>query len=87
MREALRDWLSLGIKTIVFIVGGILILAALVEMAVGSPWFVRGATFSQTFEESPILVLLAGLLLAIPPLAIAFRDAARAGRERHSGEP
>lgn len=87
VREALRDWLSLITKTGLFIVGGILVLAALLEMAVGTPWYARGGTALETFEKSPILVLLAGLLLAIPPLAIAFRDSLHAARQRRHGEP
>lgn len=81
VREEVKDWIFLIGKTILVIVGGLLILAALVEISVGGPWFVRGATPIETFEKSAGLVLLAGLLLAVPPMALAFRDAVREARK------
>lgn len=82
MREDLRDWLVLMGKSVLFVFGGLLVVAALVELAVGGPWFVRGETLSQTFEKSAGLVLLFGLALCLPPLAFAFRDALKEARKR-----
>lgn len=87
MREEVRDWIFLIGKTLLFVVGGLLVVAALVELAVGGPWFVRGETATETFEKSAGLVLLAGLLLAIPPLAFAFRDAWREARKGRRSQP
>lgn len=81
MREDLRDWLLLAGKSILFIVGGILVLAALLDLSVGEPWLQRGDGLLATFEKSPGLVLLAGLAIALPPLAFAFRDAVREARK------
>ena len=81
MRQETRDWLFLIGKTLLFVLGGILTLAALVELAVGGPVFVRGDGIMETFERSAGLVLLAGLALAVPPLWLAFRDAVRAARQ------
>lgn len=69
MREDVRDWILLMGKSILMVVGGILVLAGLVDLIVerGS---LRGA-----------VALLVGLLLAVPPLAFAFRDAAREARK------
>lgn len=87
MREDVRDWLLLGGKSILFIVGGLMMTAALLQLAVGGPWLVRGDTALQTFEKSAGLVLLAGAALALPPLAFAFRDAYRQARKGRMGEP
>lgn len=87
MRESFREWLGLVVKTLLFLVGGILVTAALVELSVGGPWFVRGATALETFEKSAGLVLLFGLALCIPPLALAFRDAYREARKGRRSEP
>lgn len=68
-------------KSALFVVGGILTMAALVQLAVGGAWFVRGAGIVDTFEKSAGLVLLSGLALCLPPLALAFRDALREARK------
>lgn len=82
MRESVKEWIFLMGKTLLVIIGGLLTLAALVELSVGGPWFVRGSTPVETFEKSAGLVLLAGLLLAVPPIALSFRDAVRDARKR-----
>lgn len=81
MRADVRDWLLLLGKSILFVIGGILVIAALLDLIVGDPWFVRGKGALDTFEQSPGLVLLVGLLIALPPLWFAFRDAAREARK------
>lgn len=69
VREDLRDWLLLMGKSVLMVIGGILVLGGLVDVIVlrGS---LRGAA-----------ALAVGLLLAVPPLAFAFRDAAREARK------
>ncbi|HET6403829.1 MAG TPA: hypothetical protein VFH78_04225 [Candidatus Thermoplasmatota archaeon] len=69
MREDVKDWLFLLGKSFLLIVGGILSVAALVDISVIG-WNRRAA-----------LVLLAGLALAVPPLAFAFRDALREAKK------
>lgn len=69
MREETRDWLFLTGKTLLLVGGGILVVAALVELVVGGP------------SALALGVLAAGLLLAVPPLALAFRDAVREARK------
>lgn len=68
-------------KSILFVIGGILVLAALVDLRVGEPWFEGGEGPLDTFERSAGLVLLAGLAIALPPLVLAFRDALREARK------
>ena len=77
VREDLKDWLFLMGKSVVFVLGGILTVAALVDLVVAGPnWRAAG-------------VLALGLALCIPPLAFAFRDAVRAARSGagRGGEP
>lgn len=63
MRAELKEWLWLAAKTLAMVFGGILVLAALVDLVVdGFSWETAG-------------VLAIGLAVAIPPLAFAFRDA------------
>lgn len=69
MREEVRDWLFLMGKSLLLIVGGILTVAALVDLSVIG-WNTRA-----------VLVLLAGLALALPPLALAFRDAVKEAKK------
>ena len=71
MRAEVKDWLFLIGKSILVVVGGILLTAALVDLSVTG------------FNTTAVLVLVVGALLALPPIALAFRDAlreARAGR-------
>lgn len=81
MRESVKEWILLMGKTLLVVAGGLLTLAALVQLSVGGPWFVRGDGPLDTFEKSAGLVLLVGLLLAVPPMALAFRDAVREARK------
>jgi hypothetical protein len=81
VRQETKDWLALIGKSILLVLGGILVLAALVDLAVGEPAFRRGEGALATFEQSPALVLLLGLALALPPLGLAFRDALREARK------
>jgi hypothetical protein len=74
VREDLKDWLLLMGKSVLFVLGGILVVAGLVDLVVAGLNLRAG------------LVLLAGLLLGVPPLALAFRDAVRAAR-RTRGAP
>ncbi len=83
MRQELREWFALAGKTLLMIVGGILSIAALLQIIVTGDWFVRGDGFVDTFQKSAGLVLLLGLLLAVPPLAFAFRDALHEARKGH----
>ena len=69
MREEVREWLFLMGKSILLVVGGILVVAGLVDLVVVG-WNVRAA-----------LVLFAGLALAVPPIAFAFRDAVREAKK------
>lgn len=69
MRAETKEWLLLLGKTALLIVGGILVVAALVELYAGGPG-VRA-----------FVVLVAGLALAVPPLAFAYRDAVREARK------
>ena len=80
-RAAVAGWLWLGVRSFLFLVGGVLVLAALTEIFVGGTWFVRGETFAETFEQSAVLLLLLGLAMTVPPLAFAFRDAVREARK------
>lgn len=69
MREDIRDWIFLMGKSFLMVVGGILVLGGLVDIIV-----LRGSLRG-------VLALAAGLLLAVPPLAFAFRDAVREARK------
>lgn len=55
-------------KSVLVVLGGVLVTAALVDLVVDG-WSVRGG-----------LVLVMGLLLGVPPIALAFREAVRAAR-------
>lgn len=71
MREDVKDWLFLMGKSIVIVFGGILFVAGLLDLVVDG------------YSHLAAGVLALGLLLAVPPLAFAFRDAlaeARRGR-------
>lgn len=82
-RAAIREWLVTMGKSVVFLVGLVLVMAALVDLAVGGSFYRGGENLEETLKASPGLVLLIGLALAVPPLAFAFRDAVRAGRGDH----
>ena len=69
MRPEARDWLFLIGKSILVILGGILGVAALVDLAVSGP------------NQRAFLVLAVGTLLGVPPLALAFRDAVREAKK------
>lgn len=77
MRPETREGLALVGKSLLVIVGGILASAAAVDLVVA------GA------HPGNVLYLAAGLVLAGVPLALAFRDAVRAGRAEPppGGEP
>lgn len=69
MRAEVKEWLFLMGKTLLLVVGGVLLAAALVELIVGGfSWLALG-------------ILALGLALAVPPLAFAFRDAVREARK------
>lgn len=69
MRAEVKDWILLMGKSVLVILGGILVAGGLVELVVaGSTRKGWGA-------------LLVGLLLCVPPMAFAFRDALRGGRD------
>lgn len=70
--ETKESWALLG-KTVLLVIGGILVVAALVELVVGG-WSARAG-----------LVLLLGLLCVAPPLGFAFRDAVREARKGKEG--
>lgn len=65
-RQEIVDWILLMGKSVLLVVGGILVVAGLVDLVVAG-WNLRAS-----------VVLLVGLALAVPPLAFAFRDAVRA---------
>lgn len=70
MRAETKENLLLAAKTVLFSLGGLLIVAALVDLIVSGPnWTAVG-------------VLALGLLLAGPPLGFAFRDALRHAQKR-----
>lgn len=71
VRDETRDWLLLMGKSALMVVGGILVMAGLVDLVV-----LKGRT------PRGFVVLALGLLLAVPPLAFAFRDALRDARRR-----
>lgn len=71
MRAEVRDWILLLGKSVLVVVGGILVVAALVDLVVAGP------------SVRTLVVLAVGLAFAVPPMAFAFRDAlaeARKGR-------
>lgn len=71
MRQDVKDWLLLMGKSVLVIVGGILVAGGLVELVVAGP------------TKLGLGALAVGLLLCVPPMAFAFRDAlaeARKGR-------
>jgi hypothetical protein len=72
VREATRDNLVLVGKSLVFVLGGVMVVSALVELGVAG-WSLRAGAF-----------LAAGLALCGTPLALAFRDAVRAARKGES---
>lgn len=69
MRETTRDNLALVGKSVVFVLGGVMVVSAAVELAVAG-WSPAAGSF-----------LVAGLVLCGAPLALAFRDAVRAARK------
>ena len=69
MRKEVRDWLFLMGKSVLLVIGAILVVAGLVDLAVIG-WNTRAA-----------LVLLVGLALSVPPLGFAFRDALREAKK------
>lgn len=69
MRQEAKEWLLLVGKSILLVVGGILVVAALVELFVGG------------FSLLVLGVLAMGLALAVPPLAFAWLDALREARK------
>lgn len=68
----MREGLLLVAKTLATLLGIVLLMAALVELSVAGP------------TPRGLGALGAGLLLAVPPFAFAFRDAVRAARSRGS---
>lgn len=69
MRPETRDWLFLMGKTILLVIGGILFVAGLVDLVVDGP------------DAQNLGALLVGLALAVPPLALAFREALAQARK------
>lgn len=69
MREDAKDWLFLMGKSVLLILGGILFVAGLVDLVVDG------------YSHLAATVLVVGLLLAVPPMAFAFRDAMREARK------
>jgi hypothetical protein len=68
VRETTRDNLALVGKSLVFVLGGVMVVSSVVELGVGG-WSLRAGGF-----------LVGGLLLCGVPLLLAFRDAVRATR-------
>lgn len=69
MQAETKEWLLLTGKTLLLIVGGVLTVAALVELIVDG------------YSHVAAIVLAAGLALAVPPVGFAFRDAVREARK------
>lgn len=69
MRQEVKDWIFLMGKSILVIVGGILFVGGLVDLVVDG------------YSHLAAGVLLLGLLIAVPPVALAFRDALREARK------
>lgn len=69
MRQETVEWLLLIGKSVLFVLGGILVMASLVDLVVDGPSVLAFG------------VLALGLLLALPPLGFAFRDALREARK------
>lgn len=70
MRQETKETLALWGKSLLMILGGILVSAATVDLVVTG------------FTPRGLAYLVAGLALAGLPLGLAFRDAVRHGRER-----
>lgn len=70
MRQETKDNLALAGKSLLVIVGGLLVVAATVDLVVGGP------------RLRDLAYLLVGLLLSVPPVAFAFLDALKAGRRQ-----
>jgi hypothetical protein len=70
---ATKESLALVGKSLLFVLGGIVAVAALVQLVVSGP------------EWEAALYLLVGLALMVPPLALAFRDAVRNARAVKGG--
>jgi len=68
VRQETKDNLALAGKSVLVIVGGLLVVASTVDLLVAGP---RLRDFAS---------LLVGLLLCVPPLALAFADAVKHGR-------
>lgn len=71
MRQEAKEWIFLMGKSILVILGGILVAGGLVELVVAGP------------TKRGLGALAVGLLMCVPPMALAFRDAlgeARKGR-------
>ena len=64
-----RDWLFLMGKSLLVILGGVLLTAGLVDLVVDG------------YSHLSAGILTLGLLLAVPPMALAFRDALREARK------
>ena len=69
MRQEAKDWLFLMGKSVLVIVGGILVAGGLVELVVAGP------------TRRGLGALAVGLLLCVPPMALAFRDAVREAKK------
>lgn len=63
MRQEAKDWIFLMGKSVLVIVGAILVAGGLVELVVAGP------------TSRGLGALAVGLLLCIPPMVLAFRDA------------
>ena len=70
VRPEAKEGLALVGKSLLVVVGGVVTSAAAVDLVVDG------------FSARGLAYLAVGLALAGAPLALAFRDAARAGRER-----
>lgn len=68
MRPETKDALALAGKSVLVVLGGVLVSAAAVDLAVDG-WSGQAGAY-----------LAVGLLLAGAPLALAFRSSLRAGR-------
>lgn len=75
VRQDLKDWLVLMGKSVLFVLGGVLMLAGLVDLVVDG------------FSLLALGILLLGLALGVPPLALAFRDALREARKGRRAPP
>ena len=64
-----RDWLFLMGKSLLVMIGVVLVAGGLVELVVAG------------LTRRGIGALLVGLLLCVPPMAFAFRDALREAKQ------